>query len=196
MGWGERGEGHSDLSQSLSLQPPPRPAAHRLAGSLPQTCPLHPCSIQTGPSTLSNSKPQKMTNVQSTLSPWPRGLSVSGLLHSYGRADTGHPSGPQSQSQHLAAPTEAVPSDTLKLASRPPAPLPAGCDGSQSKSGSQGPCRPSTCPNCTAWPGVTWRPEHAISPKEAPGSRLGFVTKSRAAILESAPSHCCHHMSS
>lgn len=29
-------------------------------------------------------------------------------------------------------------------------------------------------------------------PKEAPGSRLDFVTNSGAIILEFAPSHCCH----
>lgn len=177
-------------------RPAPLPVAHPvLKPHCPQTMP--PCSILTQPSTLSNWKPQKMTNIQLT-SPWPGGLSVSGLPHCYRRASPRkHLSRTQVQLRHHSSRRKRPFPLAHKMSLCHLLPLPAVGDGRLEQAREPVSTLPPDTPKLQV-PArndpETW---NALSlPKEAPGSRLGFVPNSRDIIFESAQSHYYHHKSS
>lgn len=139
-----------------------------------------------------------MTNIQ-LVSPWPGGLSVSGLPHCCRRASPGkHLGRSQVQPRHHSSHHKWLFPLTHKSWSLCHLlPLPAVGDGRLEPAGEPvSKLPPPTHQSCKSWPELTPETWNALSlPKEAPGFRLGFVPNSRAIILEFAQSHYYHHKS-
>lgn len=169
---------------SLSLFPPQAHPPHQLLTLSRRLTGPRPCpgSTLTQPSTLSNWKLQKMTNIQPFLPVQEGRVSLACLTPTEGHAPRKHPSQPQIQLHpHSSHQKKPFPLTHQSWPLCHPLSLPAVGDESLEQAREPVSTLPPTHQNYKSWPEMTWRPgtHHLFQRKlQAPDWVLSLIRES------------------